>query len=91
MPAKKIKVNFLVALCPIIAALTLYIYPLVIAIILLVNNKKFQNSGLAIATGVLSLFAITFLVAWILGFFLNSNESSNNANVRNVPFNDNNF
>ncbi|WP_033159916.1 hypothetical protein [Mycoplasmoides alvi] len=68
MDGQKLKRHACISLCPIIALLTLGIYPLVIGILLLVNNNKFENTGVAIATGVLAF--VFFLPGWITSFCL---------------------
>lgn len=83
MSASKIKVNFLLSTFILLAVITLGIYPFVMSIILLVNNEKFENKGLAIATGILGLFTITIVIGFILGFFLKPRTSAPQASYQN--------
>lgn len=77
MTSEKLRKHVIASNFPLVALVTFYIYPLIIAIMLLVNHKKYENSGLAIATGVLSLIGFC-LVSFILGFIL---KPANNVNV----------
>lgn len=81
MSASKIKVNFLLSTFILLAVITFGIYPFVMSIILLVNNEKFENKGLAIATGILGL--LTIVIGFILGFFLKPRTSAPQASYQN--------
>lgn len=81
MSASKIKVNFLLSTFILLAVITFGIYPFVMSIILLVNNEKFENKGLAIATGILGL--LTIVIGFIAGFFLKPRTSAPQASYQN--------
>ncbi|MDE6473453.1 MAG: hypothetical protein K2K73_03485 [Ureaplasma sp.] len=81
MSARKIKVNFLLSTFILLALITFGIYPFVMSIILLVNNEKFENKGLAIATGILGLF--TIVIGFIVGFFLKPRTSAPQPSYQN--------
>lgn len=60
--AKSLKVNGIIASVFPISFFTLFIYPFVIGIMLCVNSHEFENSGLAIATGVLMFFVLPIVL-----------------------------
>ena len=67
---KSAKTNLIIANFPLITFITLGIYPLIARIIACVHHKEAQNSGLALACGILSILCVFCLVTFILAFFI---------------------
>ena len=67
---KSAKTNLIIANFPLIALITFGIYPLIAGIIACVHHKEAQNSGLALACGILSILCVFCLVTFILAFFI---------------------
>ena len=73
------KASFIVSAFPFIGALTFFIYPFVMGIVIAANCEEFENKGLAIATGILNIFLLPILlfVPFIMGFFLKEKAQIN--------------
>ncbi len=73
------KGSFIASNFPVISLLTLFIYPFIMGIVLCANNKKFENSGLAICCGIFSILCLFCIITFIMGFFLKYKTSTNSA------------
>lgn len=77
MTPKTVKINVIISNFPIVAIITLGIYPLIALIMLLVHNNEYKNSSYAMTTGVLGLVLSIFgILPFIMGFFLEPKESN---------------